>query len=134
MYLGSAWYPEQWPEDRWKRDLELMRDAGLNVARIGEYAWSRLEPVEGRIDIDWLEHAVNLAGQYGVQIVMGTPSDAPPAWLTKKYPEVLRVDEQLRATQHGARRHFSPLSPKYRELCAGHRLCHGGRASRTTPT
>ena len=61
MYLGSAWYPEHWDESRWPADLALMRDAGMNVARIGEYAWSRLEPREGSFDMDWLQRAVDLA-------------------------------------------------------------------------
>jgi len=115
MYLGSAWYPEQWPEGRWEADLALMRAADMNVVRIGEYAWSRLEPEEGRFELDWLERAVDLAAKHGVTVVMGTPTDAPPAWLTQKYPEVLRVDEGGRTMGHGERRQFSPLSPRYRE-------------------
>lgn len=118
MYLGSAWYPEHWDETRWTRDLELMREAGMNVARIGEYAWCRLEPQEGRFELDWLERVIDLAAEYGVAVVLGTPSDAPPAWLTQKYPEVLRKDEHGRLCQHGSRRHFSPASAKYRELSA----------------
>ena len=65
MYLGAAWYPEHWEESRWPIDLELMRDAGMNVVRIGEYAWSRLEPAEGDYELDWLERAVALAEQFG---------------------------------------------------------------------
>src|SRR5882672_7375353 len=89
LMLGSAWYPEQWSESQWEQDLTLMQQAGLNVVRIGEFAWSSLEPAEGRYDLDWMERAVNAAGKHGMGVIIGTPTDTPPAWLTTKYPEVL---------------------------------------------
>lgn len=119
LMLGSAWYPEQWPESRWESDLTLMQQAGFSMVRIGEFAWSSLEPAEGRYTLDWMERAINAAGKHGLVVVLGTPTDTPPAWLTSKYPEVLRVGEDGKQLQHGARRHFSIASPKYRELCAG---------------
>jgi beta-galactosidase len=118
MYYGSAWYPEQWPEERWAVDLELMRQAGMNVVRTGEYAWPRLEPSEGRFTLDWLHRLVDLAAKYQVQVILATPSDAPPAWMTQKYPDVLRVTEDGTPTRHGGRRHFNPSSPRYREMSA----------------
>ena len=80
--LGAAWYPEQWPESRWEADLALMEKAHLHVVRVGEFAWSSLEPTEGHYDLDWLERAINLAGKHGIYTVLGTPTATPPAWLT----------------------------------------------------
>jgi beta-galactosidase len=117
MYLGTAWYPEHWEESRWPIDLDLMRRAGMNVVRIGEYAWSRLEPTEGDYHLDWLERVVNLAEQFGISTVIATPGDAPPSWMSQKYPEILRVAEDGRRDQHGGRRHFSPTNRRYREFC-----------------
>lgn len=117
LYLGSSWYPEQWPRDRWTRDIELMSRAGMNVVRIGDYAWARLEPHEGSYDLDWMHGAVEAAGQGGIKVVMCTPTDAPPAWMSQRYPDVLRTDESGNRVGHGARRHFSPTSPRYREFC-----------------
>ncbi len=117
LLLGAAWYPEQWPESRWDADLALMQAAGLRMVRIGEFAWSSLEPAEGRYTLDWLERAIAAAAAHRIVVVLGTPTDAPPAWLTSKYPETLRVDENGRRLQHGERRQFSYSSPKYRELC-----------------
>ena len=54
ILLGTAWYPEQWPEARWEADLALMQQAGVHMVRVGEFAWSRMEPEEGRYDLDWL--------------------------------------------------------------------------------
>src|SRR5579863_4969350 len=117
LLLGAAWYPEQWPESRWEEDLRLMEAAHITFARVGEFAWSRMEPSEGKFDFDWLERAINMAAQHHVAIVLGTPTDAPPAWLTQKYPETLRVDSNGRRAEHGGRRQFSYSSPRYRELC-----------------
>jgi beta-galactosidase len=114
---GAAWYPEQWPEQRWAVDLAMMRDAGMNVARIGEFAWSRMEPSEGVLDLDWLRRAIEEADRHGIAIVLGTPTAAPPAWLTQRYPDVLAVDERGSAARHGARCHYRVTSPRYREFC-----------------
>ena len=61
ILLGTAWYPEQWPEARWEADLALMQQAGIHMVRVGEFAWSRMEPSEGQYDLDWLDHAVAAA-------------------------------------------------------------------------
>ena len=116
LLLGSAWYPEQWPESRWAADLDLMQQAHLHVVRVGEFAWSSEEPSEGHFDLDWLERAINLAGQHGIYTVLGTPTATPPAWLTAKYPETLRVDENGHRAEHGNRLQYNWSSPKYREL------------------
>ncbi len=118
LLLGSAWYPEQWPESRWDADLALMEAAHLHVVRVGEFAWSRMEPAEGQFDLDWLAHAIRLAEKHHIAVVLGTPTDAPPAWLTSKYPDTLRMDENGRLAQHGGRRQFNYASPRYRLFCA----------------
>jgi beta-galactosidase len=117
LWFGAAWYPEQWPEARWDKDLALMEAAGINVVRVGEFAWSRMEPSEGVYDLDWLERAVRLAEKHHIAVVIGTPTDTPPAWLTKAHPEVLRVDALGHVAEHGGRRQFSYSSPAYRAFC-----------------
>lgn len=114
LYIGSAWYPEQWPESAWAEDLRLMQGHGANVVRIGEYAWSRMEPEEGKYDMDWLVRAVRLANKYGMKVVIGTPTDTPPAWLTQKYPDTLQIDGTGKQLGHGGRRQFSISSSRYR--------------------
>lgn len=115
LYLGSAWYPEQWPEERWVEDLRLMKAHGANVVRIGEFAWSAMEPTEGAYDMGWLVRAVRLAAKYDIKVVIGTPTDTPPAWMTQKYPQVLRIDGDGKRLGHGGRRQFSISDPFYRE-------------------
>ncbi len=117
LLLGSAWYPEQWPELRWDADLSLMEAAHLRVVRVGEFEWSRMEPAEGRYDLDWLARAVRLAEKHHIAVVIGTPTDAPPAWLTSAHPETLRVDATGHRAEHGARRQFNYADPLYRTYC-----------------
>jgi beta-galactosidase len=117
ILVGAAWYPEQWPESRWEEDLRLMEAADLKVVRVGEFAWSRMEPSEGHYDFDWLERAIDLAGKHHIMTVLGTPTATPPAWLTQKYPETLRVEADGQRVTHGNRAHASASSPRYREFC-----------------
>ena len=113
MYLGSAWYPEHWPEARWAEDVRLMRAAGMNVCRIGEFAWSTMEPGEGSYDFGWLERAIALLHANDIAVVLGTPTAAPPAWLTHHHPDTLATESTGRLAQHGNRCHFNPGSVTY---------------------
>ena len=116
-YLGAAYYPEDWPLEQIDDDIALMLEAGMNVMRVGEFAWSSMEPEEGRFEFDWLHLAVDKLSAAGIATVIGTPSCTPPAWLVERYPETLFVDPKGKATTHGGRRHMCPNSPVYRELC-----------------
>ncbi len=116
LLLGAAWYPEQWPESRWDADLELMEQAHIGMVRVGEFAWSTLEPSEGNYQLDWLERAVRAAQRHHIQVILGTPSAAPPNWLRTKYPETVLTLEDGKRDIHGQRAEFDFGSPKYREL------------------
>jgi len=116
LMLGTAWYPEQWPESRWEEELTLMQQADIRMVRVGEFAWSRMEPSEGQYDLDWLDRAIAAAAKHGIYSVVGTPTAAPPAWLTQKYPETLRVDEEGHRAEHGNRQQFNFANSKYREM------------------
>ncbi len=116
VLLGAAWYPEQWPESQWEPDLAKMEAAHITLARVGEFAWSTMEPAEGDYRFDWLDHAIAAAAKHHIVIVLGTPSAAPPAWLTTRYPQTLRFDEHDVRDEHGNRQQFSFANTKYREL------------------
>jgi beta-galactosidase len=119
ILLGTSWYPEQWPESRWEADLTLMQKAGVRVTRLGEFAWSRMEPAQGQYDLDWLDRAISACAKHGIYVVLSTPTPGPPAWLTQKYPETLRLQEDGRPAEHGNRQHFNFASPRYREFTRG---------------
>lgn len=122
LRMGAAWYPEQWPESRWEADLALMEKAHLNVVRVGEFAWSTMEPSEGRFEFGWLDRAIALAAKHHIEVVLGTPTAAPPAWLTTAFPDTLRVEEDGHRVEHGNRVQFSFASPRYRVFAA--RIAH----------
>ena len=68
-----------------------MKETGVKVVRVAEFAWSRLEPSEGDFQLDWLDRAIDLFHKYGLQVVIGTPTATPPRWLTTKFPDVLPI-------------------------------------------
>ena len=118
MPLGVCYYPEHWPSDRWAQDAQLMREAGLEWVRIGEFAWSLLEPQPGVYTWEWLDTAIDVLGAAGLKVVLGTPTATPPVWLTEAEPHVLRVDRSGQRLAHGGRRHACVVNPRYREYCA----------------
>ena len=113
--LGVAYYPEQWPRARWRTDAAMMAEAGLTVARVGEFAWSAIEPEQGRLKLDWLEEAIDILAAAGLQVVVGTPTAAPPAWLVESHPEIQPVDVDGHRHRFGNRRHYCPNQPAFHE-------------------
>ena len=115
MQVGSYYYPEQWPESNWERDIKKMADLGFEFTHFGEFAWSTMEPEEGKFNFEWLDKAVALAAKYKIKVVLCTPTPTPPAWLTNKHPDVLMVNAEGRTIQHGARQQASWSSKTYGE-------------------
>ncbi|MGO2415041.1 beta-galactosidase [Cobetia crustatorum] len=116
MQLGVCYYPEHWPRERWAQDALEMVEAGIRIVRIGEFAWSRLEPTSGDLHFEWLDEAVDVLAKAGLKIVMGTPTATPPKWLVDAHPEILAVDAQGDVRGYGSRRHYCFSSPVYRTL------------------
>jgi beta-galactosidase len=115
--LGVCYYPEHWPQDLWIDDARRMREAGLSLVRIGEFAWSRLEPQDGRYDFDWLARAIDVLHEAGLSVVLGTPTATPPKWLVDKMPQMLTLDAQGRPRQFGSRRHYCFSYEPYAREC-----------------
>jgi beta-galactosidase len=114
MQLGVDYYPEQWPEARWPVDARMMAELGLAYVRIGEFAWSLLEPEEGRFDFTWLERAIAVFQAEKLPVILGTPTAAPPPWLTGKY-DIFQRDENRLVLGPGSRRHACANNAAYLE-------------------
>lgn len=114
---GACYYPEHWEESIWDDDFRRMKELGMNVVRMGETAWNIWEPEEGRYSFKMFDKAIKLCEKNGLKVILGTPTYAPPAWLTSKYPGVLRSDFYGNVMQHGSRRHYNYTSKVYLELC-----------------
>lgn len=117
MKLGVCYYPEHWSEARWAVDARMMREAGIRLVRVGEFAWSRLEPEAGRYDFDWLERAIDVLAAEGLQVIIGTPTTTPPKWLVDQMPDLLPVDVEGRVRGFGSRRHYCFSHLGYRAEC-----------------
>jgi beta-galactosidase len=113
--LGVCYYPEHWPEAWWEKDARRMAEMGIRFVRIGEFAWSRMEPKRGHYDWGWLDRAMDVLAKADLKIVLGTPTATPPKWLMDEHPDIAPVDEQGRARGFGSRRHYTFSSDTYRE-------------------
>ena len=118
MKLGVCYYPEHWPEAWWAEDAAAMATMGLSWVRIGEFAWSRLEPEPGLFDWDWLDRAIDTLHAAGLRIVLGTPTATPPKWLVDRDPRMLAIGPDGRPRGFGSRRHYCFSSEAYRAECA----------------
>ena len=114
MRLGVCYYPEHWPEDQWDDDARRMTELGLSRVRIGEFAWSKIEPEPGRYDWAWLDRAVAVLHSHGLGVIMGTPTATPPKWLVDSMPDMVAIDQQGRPRGFGSRRHYCFSHEGYR--------------------
>ena len=112
---GVPYYPEHWPESVRAGDAALFKAASWNVVRMGEFAWDLLEPAPGRFDFALFDETIARLGAAGIRTILCTPTAAPPRWLTRDHPEVLRIDANGVPQRHGSRQHASHFSPLFRE-------------------
>lgn len=116
--LGTCYYPEHWPRTQWPDDARRMADLGLTWVRIGEFAWSLLEPSFGDYRWDWLDRAVDVLTDAGLSVVLGTPSATPPRWMLDRHPDMLAHDIEGRPRGFGSRRHYCFSHDGYRDDAA----------------
>lgn len=117
MLHGADYNPEQWKKypEVLEEDIRLMKEANCNVMSIGMFSWSSLEPEEGVFTFDFLDQLLDKLYQNGIYVFLATPSGARPAWMSEKYPEVLRVQANRVRNLHGMRHNHCYTSPVYRE-------------------
>ena len=115
MKVGVDYYPEQWDKSLWEADADKMKEAGVRIVRMAEFAWSRMEPVEGEYDFTWLDEVMDMFEERGIEIVLGTPTNCPPLWLYEKYPEAVQVGRDGRRIALGVRGHRCYNSPIFRQ-------------------
>lgn len=118
LSLGVCYYPEHWNKRLWEEDLIRMRKSGIQTIRIAEFAWSIFEPSEGQFTFEYFDEFMKIAEKVDIKVIFGTPTAAPPAWLTEKYPEALNATIEGVLYRHGGRRQYNYNSPKYQELSA----------------
>ena len=117
VLYGAAYYHEYMPYDRLDKDIALMKEAGLNVVRMGESTWSLWEPADGRFEYAWMDRVVDAMGKVGIKVIMGTPTYSIPTWLYHQHPEVLARPLGGARTFYGMRQNMDTDSPVYRFYC-----------------
>lgn len=117
MLLGVDYYPEQWDAALMDADMDRILELGGNVIRIGEFAWHRMEPEEGRFDFSFFDRVIALAKSKGLRVIFGTPTATPPAWLIHKHPDILSQSENGSSRVFGGRHTACYSSPQYWEHC-----------------
>ncbi len=115
MLFGVDYYPEHWPEERWATDAKMMRAASINVVRLAEFAWAKIEPMAGVLDFSWLDRAINVLAAEGIRVILGTPTAAPPMWLMEQLPDLYPVDVHGLIKGFGTRRHYCVNHEGYRQ-------------------
>ncbi|WP_026673793.1 beta-galactosidase [Alkalihalobacterium bogoriense] len=117
MLHGGDYNPDQWLDrpDILADDIQLMKLSHTNTFSVGIFAWSALEPEEGVYQFEWLDEIIENIYSIGGRVILATPSGARPAWMSQKYPEVLRVNAARVKQHHGGRHNHCFTSKVYRE-------------------
>ncbi|WNI31871.1 beta-galactosidase [Streptomyces sp. ITFR-6] len=112
---GADYNPEQWPREVWEEDVRLMREAGVNVVSLAIFSWARIQPTAETWDFEWLDEVMDLLHAGGIGVDLATATASPPPWLTTAHPEILPVTATGETLWPGARQHWRPTSPIFRE-------------------
>jgi beta-galactosidase len=115
LVFGCDYNPEQWPRETWVEDVELMREAGVNLVAINIFGWSHVEPLDGRFDFEGLDTIIELLHANGIGVNLGTGTSSPPPWLSTRHPEILPVVADGTTRWPGGRQAWCPSSPVFRE-------------------
>jgi beta-galactosidase len=118
LAFGGDYNPEQWPEETWNEDVQLMREAGVNLVSVGIFSWSLLEPTEGTYEFGWLDRILDLLHSNGIKVDLANATASPPPWFSHKYPESLPVTADGVRHSYGSRQAFAASSPEYRRAAA----------------
>lgn len=116
MILGVDYYPEHWPKEMLLEDIERIVALGANTVRIGEFAWHLMESVEDKFDFTFFDHVIEALKNKGLSVIFGTPTATFPAWVYKKYPEVIAMNASGVRHAFGGRRLYCYNAPDYIRL------------------
>jgi beta-galactosidase len=119
LWYGGDYNPEQWDPAVWKEDVDLMRQAGVNLVTVGVFSWSSLEPAPGEYDFAWLDQVLDLLHDGGVKVDLATPTASPPPWFSRLHPEALPVTADGVRLTHGSRDTYCVCAPAYRDAARG---------------
>lgn len=115
IWYGGDYNPEQWDKEVMNEDMRMFKLAGIDVATVNVFSWARLQKNEDTYDFSWLDEIIDKLYENGTYVCLATSTGAHPAWMARKFPDVLRVDFQGRKRKFGGRHNSCPNSPTYRK-------------------
>ncbi|MGN9895024.1 beta-galactosidase [Micromonospora sp. L31] len=115
IFYGADYNPEQWPEEVWAEEVALMRRAGVDLVSVGIFSWALLEPTPGRYEFGWLDRALDVLHDGGINVDLATATASPPPWLAHRHPETLPRTADGTVLWPGGRQAYCPSSPVFRE-------------------
>lgn len=111
--FGVDYYPEHWPRERWPIDAQMMEKMGIQIVRMGEFSWQMFEPKMGEFHFELLDEVIQILGEHGIDVILGTPTAAPPAWMIEQDPKIQPMDEYGQRKYFGARHHDCQSNEQY---------------------
>lgn len=115
MLYGGDYNPEQWPEDTWEEDMRLLKLAHIDVVTLNVFSWASLQPDENTYNFEKLDKIMELVKKHGMKVCLATSTGAHPAWMARKYPDILRTEFNGMRRKFGGRHNSCPNSPTYRK-------------------
>ena len=111
--FGVDYYPEHWPKERWPIDAKMMREMGIQIVRMAEFSWQKFEPKAGEFHFEDLDEAIDILAKEGIDVILGTPTAAPPKWIIDQNPEIQPMDWSGQTRFFGSRHHDCQSNPVY---------------------
>lgn len=115
LQFGVDYYPEHWDKSRWRTDLSMMKEMGIDLVRMAEFSWSLLETSENKFNFAWLDEVIELCAEYDIKVVLGTPTAAPPAWIIEQAPDIQPMASDGTRRYFGGRHHSCHSHREYRK-------------------
>ena len=113
---GGDYNPEQWDEATWAEDMRLFKLAGIDTVTLNVFSWAALQPSEDTYEFSRLDKIMAMCRENGLKVVLATSTAAHPAWMAKKYPQILRTEADGRRRKFGSRHNSCPNSTVYRKF------------------
>ena len=115
ILYGGDYNPEQWPEETWEEDMRLLKLAHIDVVTLNVFSWASLQPNEDTYCFEKLDKIMEMVRKHGLQVCLATSTGAHPAWMARKYPDILRTEFNGMKRKFGGRHNSCPNSPSYRK-------------------
>lgn len=115
IWYGGDYNPDQWSKEIIDLDFEYFKKAHMTVLTLPVFSWAKLEPTEGTYNFKWLDEIFDKAIANNMKICLATSTAVQPAWMSRKYPDMLPVDFEGRQRKIGGRVKFCPTNLNYRK-------------------